>query len=116
MAVKTRKTGKPTGRKVTKKTAGKRQTVKAKAKPKPPSRGARGHRGIIQGTSKEAVAKIFDAKGRDQAIEHGLKLGLAKSTLRTWCGTWKRDDQVSKPKARKTRKTTKPETGQTEAA
>ena len=99
MAVKTRKTGKATGRKVAKKTEGRRQTVKAK--PVPSSRGPRGHRGIIAGTRKEQVAKIYDSKGRDAAIAHGLKHGLAKTTLRTWTGTWKREDAASKPKSKR---------------
>ena len=98
MAVKTRKTGKATGRKVAKKTEGSRQTVKAK--PVPPTRGPRGHRGIIAGTRKEACAKVYDQKGRDAAIAHGLELGLAKTTLQTWTGTWKREEKASKAKSK----------------
>ena len=92
-------TGRPQGRKTQKVTEGKRQTIKAKSKPVPPTRGPRGHRGIIAGTRKEACAKVYDQKGRDAAIAHGLKLGLAKTTLQTWTGTWKREDAASKPKA-----------------
>ena len=102
MAVKTRKTGDATGRKVAKKTEGKRQTVKAK--PTPPTRGPRGHRGIIAGTRKEACAKVYDQKGRDAAIAHGLKLGLAKTTLQTWTGTWRREDAAGKAKSKRSPK------------
>ena len=56
MAVKTRKTGQAPGRKVAKKTEGRRQTVKAK--PVPPSRGPKGYKGHIAGTRKEAIHKL----------------------------------------------------------
>ena len=48
-----KKTGKPTGRKTQRLTTKGRQTVESKPKPTPPSRGPRGHRGIIAGISLE---------------------------------------------------------------
>ena len=91
-----RKSGKPTGRKVVKVTAAKRQTVKA-TKPKPPTK-AKGHRGIVAGTKKEQVAKVYDEKGREAAIEKGLALELRETTLKSWIGTWRRED-AAKSKA-----------------
>ena len=68
-----RKNGKPTGKKVTKTTEGKRQTVQAKSKPKPPVK-AKGHREIVKGSRKEAVAKLFDQHGPERAIAEGLEM------------------------------------------
>ena len=99
MATNSRKNGKPVGRKVIKKTTAKRQTVKAKPKPKSPVK-AKGHRGIVAGTKKEQIAKLYDEKGRDAAIEKGLALELKETTLKSWIGAWKREDKgKGKPEA-----------------
>ena len=68
-------------------------------KPKPPTK-TKGWRGIVAGTKKEQVARLFDDKGRDVALAKGLKLGLTEGTLRAWTGTWKRADKA-KGKAKK---------------
>ena len=79
-----RKSGKPTG--------------KATSKPKPPTK-AKGYRGIVKGSRKEAVAKLFDQHGPERAIAEGLEMGLKEGTLKSWFGTWRRQDKA-KPKAK----------------
>ena len=81
--------------------ATKRKTAKVTkktTKPVPPKK-AKGHRGIVAGTKKEQVAKIYDSHGRDVALAKGLKLGLTEGTLRSWTGTWKRADAAKKEAA-----------------
>ena len=78
----------------------KRKTAKVAknaTKPKPPTK-AKGHRGIVKGSRKEAVAKLFDQHGPERAIAEGLEMGLKQGTLRSWTGTWKRED-AAKSKA-----------------
>ena len=70
-------------------TTAKRQTVKPK--PKPPTK-AKGHRGIVKGSRKEAVAKLYDQHGPERAIAEGVEMGLKESTIKTWTAGWRRED------------------------
>ncbi len=87
-------TGKAAGKKVVKVVKAGRQTVE----PKPKGKG-KGYRGIVAGTKKEQVAKLYDEKGSEVAFEKGSELGLTSGTLKSWIGAWKREGK-SKPQSK----------------
>ena len=90
-----KKTGKAAGKPVTKATVNGRRTVKsAKAKMAKPEIGYKGH---FVGSRKGTVHETFDKAGADEALTHGVGLGLKPGTIKSWIGTWQREGSAKKP-------------------
>jgi len=57
------------------------------------------------GSRKGKVHELFNKEGPEVAFTRGTKLGLQKSTLMTWFGTWRREQANKKTVTAATKKT-----------
>ena len=66
-----------------------------------PGDGKRDKRNHLEGSRKGKVHDLFDRQGPRRPGRWGLKLKLKQSTLRSWFGQWRREDEAAAVKAGK---------------
>ena len=68
-------------------TTKKQTSTKKQTKAKAPEVGYLTHQA---GSRKGTIHELFDREGPETALKRGEALGLKTSTVKTWCGTWRR--------------------------